>query len=512
MVLKYFCKPCRFVTRKKTDFNRHCITQKHQKKVDIDINNNNNHELIQVNKKGMILAKCRENDKNVQKYEKNDKNVQKYEKNDKNVQKYEKCVENVKKCEENVHKNIIKNDNLHSRCNTCIMCEKSFYNTFSLKRHLKRCTPERAKKILSRGRISNDDYSDNSSGNGSHYDSDCDSIIDDISTDTYNDTDTDTGTDTDIKIETETGIDTDTEIPDLSSIPIENTSELAAKIENVRLKTLIHAQKQAYIDSLTKRDIKYKNTIVTQKLKHEKSMRKQEVFALYKEKEVYRKEMEYYKKALDSAGGMVKKSIGALSYVAKNYDDAPEIKCISFEEVRKIKDNQYRKQAEENDQDVLTDVDEIDEKIIDEMFHAYKHNNIGKYIGDIIIEIYKKEDPHEQSVWSTDTSRLTYLLKKVVYDDTSKWIVDKKGVETMNYLITPVVKKIRELAVDFQERNCFDQRYIKMNQISQSKIMLINDIFNDFTIDIDNNKVHNAILKYISAHLAFSDQSKNIKA
>lgn len=229
-----------------------------------------------------------------------------------------------------------------------------------------------------------------------------------------------------------------------------------------------------------------------------------------------KKELEYYKKMLNMAGGMANKAVRSLTHVVTNYADAPPLEKINTDDIRRIK-------GSNND-----DKEEYEYKLIDEVFYAYNHNNIGKYIGDIIIALYKKDNPNEQSIWNTDTSRLTYLIKKINDDDdddddgdhnnndgdiaeigltkdkckSSKWIVDKKGVETIEYIIDPIVNKIKILSKVFRDDNCPDpdDPNYDYDEIDHDRVMRINTIYVRLMTDIDDKKIHNQVLKYISSY------------
>ena len=222
-----------------------------------------------------------------------------------------------------------------------------------------------------------------------------------------------------------------------------------------------------------------KNKNYEKELQHEQELHKKDI----EQKEMYKKEMEYYKEMLNIAGGMVQKTVSALTYIVSNYEDAPSIQDIEFDQIRHIKDKP-------------------DDILISEIFYQYNNNKLGKYIGDAIVKVYKSDDPMKQSIWNTDTSRSTYLLKKIIYDDKSKWIVDKRGVDTTECIIVPVVKKIRELAIEYQQNidDCEDT----------SKIMIVNDVFVRLVADIDNKSIHKDILKYMSPYFFLNDETKNI--
>ena len=50
------------------------------------------------------------------------------------------------------------------------------------------------------------------------------------------------------------------------------------------------------------------------------------------------------------------------------------------------------------------------EKII--LFH-FKNDTLSKTLGKAIVEEYKKDDLEDQSMWSSDVSRLSFIVKSV---------------------------------------------------------------------------------------------------
>ena len=138
----------------------------------------------------------------------------------------------------------------------------------------------------------------------------------------------------------------------------------------------------------------------------------------------FEKDAEYYKQMLMEAGGLVKKSVGSLTYIVDNYENAPALQAINMDEIKTLKDNE--------------------KKFIEDVLSAFKHKTIGKYLGSLIIKIYKKDDPESQSIWNTDDSRLTYLIKELLGNKSSNWVIDKKGVKTTEYLIDPLLVNIKK--------------------------------------------------------------------
>lgn len=68
-------------------------------------------------------------------------------------------------------------------------------------------------------------------------------------------------------------------------------------------------------------------------------------------------------------------------------------------------------------------------------------NSYDTFIGDILIKYHKKEDISKQSIWNTDTSRWSYIVK-VLPDE---WIKDKNGIVMLDKCIKPLLNYITDL-------------------------------------------------------------------
>lgn len=201
------------------------------------------------------------------------------------------------------------------------------------------------------------------------------------------------------------------------------------------------------------------------------------------------KEAEYYKQLLMEAGGLVKKSVNALTYSITNYNNAPHINEIAIDDIETF--NHPTK------------------AIVEDILSTYKHKTLSEYLGNLILKLYKKANPLDQSIWNTDDNRLTYIIKELLNDKSSNWIVDKKGVKTMQYLIHPLLEHIKKLIIVYQK----NYNIPRMNQnVVEIEVMLENskkivEVING----IDDGIIAKDVLKYISCHLRFVDSSLKIK-
>ena len=220
------------------------------------------------------------------------------------------------------------------------------------------------------------------------------------------------------------------------------------------------------------------------KLKQKLSQYEKDVTYQTKETDHYKEEANYYKKMLMEAGGLVKKSVSALTYSIQNFDNAPHIKTIDMHDIKTFENS--------------------DKEIVENILSSYKHKTLNKYLGEIILKLYKKEDPLDQSIWNTDDNRLTYLIKKLLSNKSSNWIIDKKGIKTSEYLIDPLLEHIKELIISYHKKIVIPD--ISKNSI-ELEIMLENSKkIREIINDIDDGIVAKDVLKYISSHLRFNDK------
>ena len=194
------------------------------------------------------------------------------------------------------------------------------------------------------------------------------------------------------------------------------------------------------------------------------------------------KEAKYYKQLLMEAGGLVKKSVSALTYSITNYDDAPSIKTIKVTNIDTFNDS--------------------DAQIAKDIISACKNKTLNKYLGNIIIKEYKKKKPKDQSIWNTDDTRLTYIIKELIQNNLSNWVVDKKGIKTTMYLINPLLKHVKSLITEYYKNIIIGDTTFGMEVYLENSKIITN-----LVMDIDNDITSKEVLKYISAHLRFNENS-----
>ena len=186
------------------------------------------------------------------------------------------------------------------------------------------------------------------------------------------------------------------------------------------------------------------------------------------------------------------------NYVQKNYPDAPALAAPT----------DYAKLTFDN------------QELIDTLLYYYRHKSLHKHLGDFVIGYYKKKDPENQSLWASDVSRLTYIIKESLAGKDSIWNHDPKGNKTKKYIISPILEHIRKYLNDCWDKMIEGDEIVIKGKRKKKEIDLDVDalekrqkIFNSIhaiRTDIDNGIIADDILKYIASELHI-DMSNKIK-
>lgn len=258
----------------------------------------------------------------------------------------------------------------------------------------------------------------------------------------------------------------------------------------VQLKQDYKEKLKSYEEKIKITEFEYKDKI--QKYEIELVALKTENAAL-KDKVIDNKEMfkiivgenDYHKDLVNNAGTIVKTSVNALSYVASNYKEAPAIEKFSNFEILN-KDKKY----------------ELYEVV---MFY-FEQNNIGKFFGENIVHIYKKDDPCQQSIWNSDTTRYAYMIREIINEKTT-WSLDKGGHKVREYAVYPILQHVKKDLNGFVAKMSLKLLDPNANfEKIQKQILLAHKIIEQ----IDNGTICQEIMKYISPFFFLNKGSKKL--
>ena len=176
--------------------------------------------------------------------------------------------------------------------------------------------------------------------------------------------------------------------------------------------------------------------------------------------------------------------VSVKNYVQQNFPNAPALEGIK----------EYDKLTfEDND-------------LIDTLISNYNYDTLHTYLGKFIVGYYKKDDPAEQSLWTSDVSRLTYIIKELLENNKSIWSHDFKGIKVKLCIVLPLLKYIRKCIDEYWVNNLDNMKYIETNKLVelQEKFITLQKIKKDISNDIIANDIVRSIAPY------FSMDKKNI--
>lgn len=195
-------------------------------------------------------------------------------------------------------------------------------------------------------------------------------------------------------------------------------------------------------------------------------------------------EVVYLKSLCKGASTLVSDTMNTVNFIMNNLTTAPAID----------KNVDYKKILYDNNKEKID--------IIEELVHHYRHKSLTKYIGDMIVKCYKKDDPKKQSIWNSDIARKNYLLREII-NKNPEWITDKKGVKTKEIIIEPIIKLIDSLIKDFLQQNDKNKDG-SFNMLLVNKKMEFGIELNKILFSIEHDNLQNDINSYIAKFFYFN--------
>lgn len=195
---------------------------------------------------------------------------------------------------------------------------------------------------------------------------------------------------------------------------------------------------------------------------------------------------EYLYTVSKKAVGFAESTLSTVGIIMKYLDKAP---CIE-----KNIDYHKKLQYDEYNEETIKD----DEQIVEDILSYRNHKTLIKYLGTIIIEVYKKDNPEKQSLWNSDVARKNYLLRDLV-NNIPLWITDKSGILTTEVVINPLLEKLRDILVEYMKKPLED----KLSHNNIVNRYLKNDIVMELIKEIDDGKMHEEIGNFIAPYFYF---------
>lgn len=250
-----------------------------------------------------------------------------------------------------------------------------------------------------------------------------------------------------------------------------------------------HKKSRCEGKKIDKKRAELEREIENLKLARELDKKNSEIEMLKTEKNIYHTENEYHKKLSTNAGNIIGRSLSTLAYVMQNFDGAPTIKAIETDEFKRlVYEDNYGKKVDRRCK--ISDYD------TSEILCGYNRNNkLTELLTNVIIKNYKKDNPADQCLWSSDTSRYTYVINDVV-NNKQCWVTDKSGVKVLSYIINPVTKYVDGLLCQYTS-----DIHKKINN-GANPDTYVNEILSSAQIrdKIRSNTLQKHIIKSITPH------------
>lgn len=171
-------------------------------------------------------------------------------------------------------------------------------------------------------------------------------------------------------------------------------------------------------------------------------------------------------------------------FVNKNYINAHPLEMLPKSYAKKL----------------LTAKTTDDHSVEEFLIYYYDKFLFDQFIGEIIRGEYKKNNPEVQQFWTTDVSRLSFVVRRVMQENEEIWTRDPKGVTLTKYIIIPILAEVRTMIKKYSTY-CYEQ--MKDPSIDNEEVEKFGDAMMSCTKiirDINNNVLHEPILKYVTPH------------
>jgi len=301
-----------------------------------------------------------------------------------------------------------------------------------------------------------------------------------------------------------------------------------------------HTKTKKHLNSINKIDIDDYETLkkklidVENEYKHKLELKEEELKQKLLEKD--NEKLEAINKIYQEQSNMTI-NIGTFNYINSTYNTAPPLEKITNFIINGIDTNDIMQQ----------------DKFIQDVIHNYELNNLHIYLGNHIIQLYKKKDNSKQSFHTTDTSRLNYAVRIIkdsidIYEssedetntDTENnelrdmekeylnklkiirqqkelnkmksvnnmiWTTDKKGYKICKLLIDPTIRHM----IRILKKKLLYNLNKKINTTeSLNKELKLIQIIQTILDSIDTHKLKNDINKYISPNFNLDKITKKI--
>lgn len=214
--------------------------------------------------------------------------------------------------------------------------------------------------------------------------------------------------------------------------------------------------------------------------------------------ELHGKISSYEKIVLAGNGKSTVNHVSIQNYIQANFNNAPPLKAI------------------ENYNNLSKD---CTDDMIDALMYNQNHGTLPDYLGNYLINFYKKDNPSEQSIWNSDLSRLTYYVRELLTENNTVWAKDGKGHKFKEIVVSPLLKylskdvcnAIRKFSNEMEKivDSCEGQEFLGNLEYNRLNDRL--ESLNNIQTAIQDGSLAKDIIRYVAPQLYLNKELTGIE-
>jgi hypothetical protein len=184
---------------------------------------------------------------------------------------------------------------------------------------------------------------------------------------------------------------------------------------------------------------------------------------------------------INNNNSLIANTINVQHYINENYTNVKPIMILKPSKITKMLN------------DDIKDKKSIKDRTIEDYLIYYESKYaLHVHLSDIIVKEYRKDNPHDQQIWSTNVKTLTFIIRKIL-NDSGVWSKDAHGVDVTSKIIKPFLNEIQNILIKYVKNTNY---ILDTEEIDKqyNNVGLANRIITN----INNKKLHKQILKTIA--------------
>lgn len=198
---------------------------------------------------------------------------------------------------------------------------------------------------------------------------------------------------------------------------------------------------------------------------------------------------------VNNNNSLISNTINVQHYVNENYTNVKPIMILKPSKITKMLNDDIKNKKS------------IKDRTIEDYLMYYESKySLHVHLSDIIVKEYRKDDPHDQQIWSTNIKSLTFIIRKIL-NDSGVWAKDARGVDVTSKIIKPFLNEIQNILIKFVKNANNNILSTEETEKYYKNVELANRIITN----INNKKLHKQILKTIAEkfQLRFNKETEN---